>query len=525
MNQKTRLRLWAFGSLITIFLIFAYHRKTAIEAVRHKIVYQNVEQIQQYKLAKWHYHLVNLLSPRKIYSQDSKKATKDTKSDRSIDALTVVRTHNKNADKQIAKYSYKGYADRQGRIIIPAVFDTAREFSRDRAVVKFRGKYGIIDRQGEIVTPFMFDYIYSYDILAEGGYIAAKIDGREGRTNLDGKTIVPFIYDSIESYSIKRDYVIATKDLQKGIANLAGKTIVPFEYDEILKHTADVTIVEKDEDIGVVNRQKEYVSLKDSRNNNSIKANHDFFVEDVAMLRFQDGDTERYCVVNRQGEILVSAQSIRPIKQRKIDNLCRAITGIKVDNSKVKSANYPANSPKSQEKSYEHLFTDGLLQVYINGQVRYVNLAGELIIWTEQFDQMGDFSEGLAAFVKDDRYGFVDRQGKIAFYLEKDMVAASYAAHNSNYHHTNTTDWIFFPAQFSKFKNGLAEITHMDGTSLTTSWDCPAYEESPLGKAYVDKTGKIVKYEPIIPPSTVYSEVGGSEGNYQDVDCDLRSYF
>ena len=129
----------------------------------------------------------------------------------------------------------------------------------------------------------------------------------------------------------------------------------------------------------------------------------------------------------------------------------------------------------------------------------------------------------MAAFVEDGRYGYVDRQGNIAFYLEEDMVAATYRSQTNNHHYTDTTDWIFFPEQFSNFENGLAEITHLDMKSQTSSWDCPAYEESPLGKGYVDKTGKIVKYEPIVPPSTVYSEVGGSEGNYHDVNCDLRS--
>ena len=522
MNRKIRQRLWTFASLIAIFSITTCIRQTAVEIVQDEIVENNVDKTQQYKLAKLQYRLLDFFSLRKIYSHDLKAARKN----QGIHGLGVVRAGGWNIDRQIRKSIYKrGYANKKGKMVIPAVFDAARKFTGDYAVVKFKGEYGIIDKQGRAVTPFKYDYIYSHAVLAEGGYIAAKIDGKEGRTNLDGDIIVPFVYDAVESYSINRDYVIATKSDRQGVTDLDGKTIVPFEYDEVIKHRENATIVEQKEDIGVVNRQNEYVSLIDpSKSSDFLEAelNDDLFIENVAMLRFQDGDTERYCVVSRQGEILVSSQSTRHMKQHKIDNLCYSLAGIKVDNNRHKPTNYPANSPESEEKPYEHLFTDGLLQVHINGQVRYVNLAGELVTWANKFDQLGKFSEGLAAFVEDGRYGYVDRQGNIAFYLEEDMVAANYTSQTNNHHYTDTTDWIFFPEQFSNFKNGLAEITHMDEKSQTVRQDCPAYEESPLGKGYIDKTGKIVKYEPIVPPSTVYSEVGGSEGNYHYVNCDLR---
>ena len=377
MNNKTRQRLWTLISLIAIFSITGYPRQTAVEVVRDEIVENNVDKVEQYKLAKLQYRLLDFLSLRKIYSHDLKDARKN----QDIHGRSVVRAGGWLIDRQIRKSTYKrGYANKKGEMVIPAVFDAAREFTGDYAVVKFKGEYGIIDKQGKVVTPFKFDYLYSHAILAEGGYIAARLDGKEGRTNLDGHIIVPFIYDSVESYSINRDYVIATKGDRQGVTDLDGKTIVPFEYDEILKHRENATIVEHKEDIGVVNRQNEYVSLINPRkSSDSIEAelDNDLFIENVAMLRFQDGDTERYCVVSRQGEILVSSQSTRHMKQRKIDNLCYSLAGIKVDNNRHKPTNYPANSPESEEKPYEHLFTDGLLQVYINGQVRYVNLAGE----------------------------------------------------------------------------------------------------------------------------------------------------
>lgn|GEM_PF-6480792 len=143
-----------------------------------------------------------------------------------------------------------------------------------------------------------------------------------------------------------------------------------------------------------------------------------------------------------------------------------------------------------------------------------------MVTWLEQFDQVGNFSEGLAPFVKDNRYGFINPQGQIVFYLDDDLVAADYSSKPSN-HHIIGVDWVFYPEKFVQFENGLARVTHMNVQSLESGWVCPAYDKSPLGYAYIDKTGTIVKYEPIV--SIDSEEYRGSEGNYQSVDCNLRT--
>jgi len=52
-----------------------------------------------------------------------------------------------------------GYIDKTGRLVIPARYELAQEFSGGRAAVRLRGKWGFIDRVGTGITPFVFDEV------------------------------------------------------------------------------------------------------------------------------------------------------------------------------------------------------------------------------------------------------------------------------------------------------------------------------------------------------------------------------
>jgi hypothetical protein len=55
-----------------------------------------------------------------------------------------------------------GYIDKSGRLVIPARYELAQEFSNGRAAVRLSGKWGFIDRNGTAITPFHFDEVRSF---------------------------------------------------------------------------------------------------------------------------------------------------------------------------------------------------------------------------------------------------------------------------------------------------------------------------------------------------------------------------
>ena len=534
MKFFTNRRTIALGSLVAVFLGSILFQERATEIAQQQIDRLDSKKVIQYRWAKWHYYLSDLVYRRKVYPGVQKYPEYPESKHTLTRASVKERKWHKSSFK---KY---GYVNSLQDMVVPAIFDSVPEyFSDERAIVIFKGKPGVIDKQGRLIAPFMFDTIDKSAKQGDRDYILATIDGKVGITDLKGKTIVSFEFDRIYSFNQTQNYVVASKPQERGwakfgVADLEGNTIIPFEYTAILSHTPDITVVEKLSAIGTVDRQAKFVPLVYSLLTDPIRDDKqpnvyefipafqsdtdDYFINDLALVSYQDGNIERYCVVNRQGKLLVSSKA-DSFRQKKMDNsLCQIVAGEKPDYDLSEAvAALKDTSSKSSHPAYG--FNGDLFQISINGRNAYANLEGELVSWLNRFDQVGNFSEGLAPFVKDNRYGFVTPEGEIAFYLDDDLVAASYSA-KSSYHYIRGADFVFYPEQFVGFENGLAKVTHMNIQSLESKWDCPAYDKSPLGYAYIDKTGKTVKYEPII--SIESQEYRGSEGNYQHVDCNLR---
>jgi hypothetical protein len=55
-----------------------------------------------------------------------------------------------------------GYMDRTGRVVIPPIYDEAREFSEGLALVSQEGRYGFIDKTGKVVIPLQYFYGSSF---------------------------------------------------------------------------------------------------------------------------------------------------------------------------------------------------------------------------------------------------------------------------------------------------------------------------------------------------------------------------
>ncbi len=75
-------------------------------------------------------------------------------------------------------------------------------------------------------------------------------------------------------------------------------------------------------------------------------------------------------------------------------------------------------------------FSDGLARVYVGGKVGFIDTAGKIVIspkamltkgsgdFAQEFSLAaaitGEFSEGLATYMMDSKYGYVDRSGAVA---------------------------------------------------------------------------------------------------------------
>ncbi len=80
-----------------------------------------------------------------------------------------------------------GYINRTGKIVIPAKFGRANNFSEGLAAVEIGDKWGFIDRTGKLVVPAQFDYVYNFS----EGLAAVEIDRKWGFIDPTGKIIIP----------------------------------------------------------------------------------------------------------------------------------------------------------------------------------------------------------------------------------------------------------------------------------------------------------------------------------------------
>lgn len=124
-----------------------------------------------------------------------------------------------------------GYADDEGKIVIPGQFHIANEFhSRDYAVAMKDGYYGIINKKGETVVPFEYhNMLYSH--LYDNNYIVVHKYLKKGVINLKNETLIPIEYDHIFQYGPNIFRVKVGK--KYGLINDKGEIVVPIIYDSI----------------------------------------------------------------------------------------------------------------------------------------------------------------------------------------------------------------------------------------------------------------------------------------------------
>lgn len=79
-----------------------------------------------------------------------------------------------------------GFIDRTGKMVIPAGFDAARDFSEGLAAVRVKGKWGYVDRTGKIVIPAQFEAASSF----YNGLATACINGLVASIDKTGRVVI-----------------------------------------------------------------------------------------------------------------------------------------------------------------------------------------------------------------------------------------------------------------------------------------------------------------------------------------------
>lgn len=146
----------------------------------------------------------------------------------SEDSLVVFRTHDRK----------RGYLNvNTGKIIIPAQYQRAWNFSEGIAAVYKEGLVSFIDSSGEPAFPTTFPIRYNlnYDDIAfqfhNGLCVMKTMDNKWGLINTEGEWVVEPVYTTISAP--RKGYRIVSDGNFYGLISETGQVVLPLEYDFI----------------------------------------------------------------------------------------------------------------------------------------------------------------------------------------------------------------------------------------------------------------------------------------------------
>ena len=124
-----------------------------------------------------------------------------------------------------------GFLDRQGREVIPCIYDEISLFGSCRAMVRLGDRYGIIDTAGRIVLPIEYEsrttkgekYVY------HDGLALVEQNGKLGYVDLDGQLVIPFYFD--EAFQFSEGLGCALFKGRWGYVDTKGDIYLPFIFD------------------------------------------------------------------------------------------------------------------------------------------------------------------------------------------------------------------------------------------------------------------------------------------------------
>lgn len=238
-----------------------------------------------------------------------------------------------------------GFIDTSGNLVIPAIYDDARDFSEGLAAVNIGGssdeegllieggKWGYIDKSGQTVIDFHFDYVREF---AEGlAYTIINLQ-QSGFIDKTGKLVMPFRAEIVNDF--KKDYATYQNNYDYGYIDKAGKRYPgPLRISEGMKIITNSGMYGYADSLGniIVNPTFDY---------------GDLFTDGVARVRLG----EKWGFIKKDGAYL-----------------CQPVYDFVYD------------------------YAEGMARVKIDGLIGFVDSTCNLVI-AAQFQEISDFHNGLA---------------------------------------------------------------------------------------------------------------------------------
>ena len=307
---------------------------------------------------------------------------------------------------KICRHRQYGYIDREGKTVIPCIYDFAGDFYEGLAKVKTKGKYGFIDITGEQVTACKFDKAGDF----HEGFAWVKLNGVTNYINNKGRVAFKLEDDDCDwPDDFSEGLVTAIVDDKLCFVNTRGKIIINCDdYEELFDFSEGRAIVKKDGGFGFIDKKGnkitpcKYSDVKD-------------FCEGLAAVK----ENGKYGFVDRTGKMVI------PCKYDDVDDFEDDLAKVEIN----KKWGYVDKTglqviPCIYNKAFP--FYEGLACVEVKGKYGFINKASEEVIPCKYDYEDGDidpgFCEGMARMQLKEKWGFIDKTGKIVIPFKYDKA-------------------------------------------------------------------------------------------------------
>ena len=255
-----------------------------------------------------------------------------------------------------------GLIDFEGNEILPCNYDSIFTVNPEIKLTKKNGKYGIIKYNGDIIEDNIYD---EYDDYNEKGYIKYK------------------------EYKPNRSYIVLGNKSKYGVFDYYGNEIIPLEYDKVCDIDNNTILLQKNGQCG----------LADSVGNIVLELEYD-----TIYLHYYDSEISLALKNNLIGIIN---------SNNKIVTKCEFNCKFLLD-GELPMVDKPSNGFIKMEKfiaDRNHPKQCGIINCE----------TGEITVPFE-YDDLGNYSEGLIWAEKDNKYGFIDINNNVVIQFKYDKA-------------------------------------------------------------------------------------------------------
>lgn len=278
-----------------------------------------------------------------------------------------------------------GFIDKSGNEVVPLKYGYADEFSEGLACVSLtnkykKDKYGFIDKSGNEVVPLKYDWAGSFS----EGLAMVKLDGRWSFIDKLGNEILQLSNGDGENFS-------------EGLAMVGSRGIVSFGY--------------YFDQYGFVDRLgNEVVPLKYS-----------------SASSFREGFAH-VSNFGSHGFIDKSGNTVVPLKYDSAGSFSEGLAPVNLD-GRWGFIDMSGNEVVPLKYDDVWYFSEGFAPVKLNDRWGFIDRSGNEVLQQLEYDEVLPFSEGFARVrltdnYNEDKYGFIDKSGKLAVPLKYDWAGS-----------------------------------------------------------------------------------------------------